>query len=350
MGSYSRFSATYWDSNNNNADRYNTYSFTCGDCSNSPEPSPEPYYAPYDSPEPYYAPYDSPEPYYAPVGSTDFKESPTEFPDDSDQSSSGSSSNVGAIVGGVVGGVVGLALITLLIVLLMRKKSSNDTENNGDKAAGVVKGMANDTSKAAPAQDFDPYITWLRSVEKGAGPVHLTHSKEFAFTDVSITKPIGEGSFGKVYQGLYRDDKVAIKIFQGGESMIPDEDPLEALRRTGGKILEKMEKEVEFMSSLSHPNIVRLIGFCRIPPAIMTELCSQGNLAQKLLSCKEKNIPLEWKARVRYVRIFNCFLSCGCSFGYVASNKYTTFTNRCRLMKLHWVWSICTPRTFCIAI
>lgn len=284
------------------ADKVNTYSFTCGDCADTPEPEPEPE----PDPEPYYQPYAEYDPSPPPpfTGSNDFKDSGTDFvsPQSSD---SGSSTNVGAIVGGVVGGVVGLALIILLIVLVMRRPASKDAEKNVNNDTGVMKDMANGNSKAAPAQDFDPYITWLRSVKKGVGPIHLTHSKEFAFADVCITKPIGEGSFGKVYQGLYRDDKVAIKIFQGGESMVPDEDPVEALRRTGGKILEKMEKEVEFMSSLSHPNIVRLIGFCRIPPAIMTELCSQGNLAQKLLSCKEKNIPLEWKARTRYVRIVN---------------------------------------------
>lgn len=82
----------------------------------------------------------------------------------------------------------------------------------------------------APArlpQDIDPHITWLislnlnlmRPVEKRAGPVHLPHSKEFAFTDVSITKPIREGSFGKVYRGLYRDDKVANKISRSSQKV-----------------------------------------------------------------------------------------------------------------------------------
>eukprot|EP00890_Picochlorum_soloecismus_P005664 jgi/Picsp_1/6099/NSC_03453-R1_serine threonine-protein kinase ctr1-like len=283
------------------SDRVNTYSFTCGDCANTPEPEPEPEPEPSFSYEPPYIYADAYEPIPSPpyVGSNGFQQPGTEL-QDPEPGDSGSSTNVGAIVGGVVGGVVGLALIILLIVLINRRPPSKDEKNHDVKAAGEVKDVANGTSKAAPAQDFDPYITWLKSLEKDVGPAHLTHSKEFAFSDVTITKPIGEGSFGKVYQGLYRDDKVAIKIFQGGESMVPDEAPMEALRRTGGKILEKMEKEVEFMSSLSNPNIVSLIGFCRIPPAIVTELCSQGNLAQKLLSCKEKNTQLEWKARVRY--------------------------------------------------
>lgn len=85
--------------------------------------------------------------------------------------------------------------------------------------------------------------------------------------------------------------------------MTPNGDPVEAMKRTGNKILEKMEKEVQLMSSLDHPNVVSLIGFCRVPACIMTELCSGGNLAQNLSTCKEKNIPLEWKTRIRYVRV-----------------------------------------------
>jgi serine/threonine protein kinase len=84
-----------------------------------------------------------------------------------------------------------------------------------------------------------------------------------------------------VYQAGYNDEKVAIKIFHS-EPNASNKDDLEALKRSSDKILEKMEKQVELMASLNHPNIVRLLGFCRIPPAIMTELCSEGHLAKRI--------------------------------------------------------------------
>jgi hypothetical protein len=113
--------------------------------------------------------------------------------------SESSSTNVGAIVGGVVGGVVGLLLIVVVAIAISRRKPGNSNEvKSTDTVANGHAPNGNSANKAAPTVDFDPYITWLKSVEKSMGPVKLTHSKEFSFSDVSVTKPIGEGSFGKV--------------------------------------------------------------------------------------------------------------------------------------------------------
>ena len=104
-----------------------------------------------------------------------------------------------------------------------------------------------------------------------------------------------------MFQAVYNDQKVAIKIFHSGPTAA-NEDDIEALKRSSDKILAKMEKEVELMASMNHPNIVCLFGFCRIPPAIMTELCSRGHLARKIQTYREQNIILGWKTRIRYVR------------------------------------------------
>ena len=115
------------------------------------------------------------------------------------EGSESSSTNVGAIVGGVVGGVVGLMLIVVVAIAIYRRKPENSKEvKSTDTVANGHAPNGNSANKAAPTVDFDPYITWLKSVEKSVGPVKLTHSKEFSFADVSVTKPIGEGSFGKV--------------------------------------------------------------------------------------------------------------------------------------------------------
>ena len=107
----------------------------------------------------------------------------------------------------------------------------------------------------------------------------------------------------QVYKATYKGQAVALKIFQTKEyTGDSSEQAIEVLKRMSQKVLEQMEKEVEFLGTLDHPNIVAFLGFCRIPPCIMTELCSQGSLAQKIYACKEFNKPLPWPKRVRYVR------------------------------------------------
>lgn len=59
------------------------------------------------------------------------------------------------------------------------------------------------------------------------------------------------------------------------------------------------------MASLDHPHIVRLKGFCRVPPCIMTELCPGGNLAQKLAGCQKNQSKFSWTERLQIVRSFS---------------------------------------------
>ena len=127
--------------------------------------------------------------------------------------------------------------------------------------------------------------------------LHNMHDVSRKFQDLS-----NNCVFMQVYQAVYNDQKVAIKIFHN-ESIASEEDDLDSLQRTRDKILGKMEKEVELMASLNHPNIVRLLGFSRMPPAIMIELCSRGHLAKKFQTFREQKVLLGWKTRVRYVRI-----------------------------------------------
>ncbi len=56
------------------------------------------------------------------------------------------------------------------------------------------------------------------------------------------------------------------------------------------------------MADLQHPNIVKFMGFCRVPPCIMTEVCSKGNLSEILAKKLDQNLPFPWKERLQVVR------------------------------------------------
>ena len=109
-----------------------------------------------------------------------------------------------------MGGLVGLALIIGLIVFLMRhKKKQGEAQpnSNGDSNGPMPPADRNGAMKVAQSGSFDPYLSWLQSVEETQGPVNLSHKNEFAYRDVTVLNPIGEGAFGKVCKIMSRDER-----------------------------------------------------------------------------------------------------------------------------------------------
>jgi serine/threonine protein kinase len=74
------------------------------------------------------------------------------------------------------------------------------------------------------------------------------HAPDISSNEVSMTKKIGEGQFGLVYEGKCRGVTVAVKVLHTTE--MSEED------------IEDFKKEVGIMVHLRHPNIVLLMGAC----------------------------------------------------------------------------------------
>ncbi|ETV98268.1 TKL protein kinase [Aphanomyces invadans] len=106
-------------------------------------------------------------------------------------------------------------------------------------------------------------------VRANAQPVPVgraTLSRHINFTDVKLGRVIGEGAFGKVHEGKWRDRPVAVKLL--------------ICQDLRADILEEFQSEVEIMSVLRHPNICRLLGACMDPPnrCLVVELLPRGSL------------------------------------------------------------------------
>ncbi|KAJ4797787.1 Protein kinase superfamily protein [Rhynchospora pubera] len=97
-----------------------------------------------------------------------------------------------------------------------------------------------------------------------------------------IGSKIGEGAHGKVYEGKYRGQIVAIKVLSNGKTA-DERATLEA----------RFIREVNMMSRVKHDNLVKFIGACKEPlMVIATELLPGMSLKSYLNSIKPKQLDL----------------------------------------------------------
>lgn len=92
---------------------------------------------------------------------------------------------------------------------------------------------------------------------------------------------IGEGGHGKVYEGKYRDQSVALKLVQTGGT------PEEVVKRES-----RFAREVSLLSRVQHKNLVKFIGACKEPSmmVVVTELLQGGSLRKFLMSLRPKQL------------------------------------------------------------
>nr|XP_043617304.1 serine/threonine-protein kinase STY13-like [Erigeron canadensis] len=91
---------------------------------------------------------------------------------------------------------------------------------------------------------------------------------------------IGEGGHAKVYEGKYKNQHVAIKIINRGDT--PEE-------------IEKIEgrfgREIAMLSKVQHKNLVKFIGACKAPiMVIVTELLTGGTLRKYLVNMRPRGL------------------------------------------------------------
>jgi hypothetical protein len=90
---------------------------------------------------------------------------------------------------------------------------------------------------------------------------------------------LGCGGWGCAYLCIRGNEKIVVKVPRGFESVI--EGGIEA--PTGHEILlKKIKSEAEIMSSLNHPNIIKLLGVSNRAPLIIYEFADYGSLYWQL--------------------------------------------------------------------
>ncbi|XP_075667950.1 U-box domain-containing protein 33-like [Castanea sativa] len=93
---------------------------------------------------------------------------------------------------------------------------------------------------------------------------------------------IGQGGYGNIFKCFLRCTQVAIKVLLPGSSQGPSE----------------FHQEVNVLSKLKHPNLIKLIGSCPEVHALIYEFLPNGSLEDRL-NCRNSTPPLSWQTRIR---------------------------------------------------
>lgn len=127
----------------------------------------------------------------------------------------------------------------------------------------------------------------------------------FACLKIDFRRPLGGGSFSKVYSGTYRGREVAIKLIYTVDLT--------------ADVIQRVAAEASILSSIQHVNIVQIYGVSVLPPSVclILELCQFGSLSDII-----RGYGFDWNISHRYPLTISradvLHLALGCARGLAA--------------------------------
>ncbi|XP_020239309.1 probable serine/threonine-protein kinase PIX13 [Cajanus cajan] len=128
--------------------------------------------------------------------------------------------------------------------------------------------------------------------------------KVFSYADLkSATKNfrhdtvVGEGGFGIVYKG-WLDEKTLTPVRAGFGKVVA----IKKLKPDSMQGILEWQSEVYFLGMLSHPNLVKLLGYCRDDDdklLLVYEFMPKGSLNNHLFRRNPNLEPLSWNTRLK---------------------------------------------------
>ncbi|KAK4437553.1 putative galacturonosyltransferase 3 [Sesamum alatum] len=115
-----------------------------------------------------------------------------------------------------------------------------------------------------------------------------------ATRNFSNDRVLGEGGFGRVYKGLLKEKS---STRNGSGSIIA----VKKLNHESMQGIEEWKNEVNFLGRLSHPNLVKLLGYCWEDKELMLvyEFMQKGSLDMHLFRRGSAIEPLPWDIRLK---------------------------------------------------
>ncbi|CAJ1941717.1 unnamed protein product [Sphenostylis stenocarpa] len=160
--------------------------------------------------------------------------------------------------------------------------SSSNTYSTGNNTSTSFWGTEN--SQASGVRDEDERGQILDVVDLREFTVAELKAATKNFKDDTV---IGEGGFGKVYKGLIRGEGLTIAI--------------KKLNSGSKQGIVEWKSELTFLGRLSHPNLVKLLGFGRQDSELFLvyEFMPRGSMDNHLFGRGANVRPLSWDTRLR---------------------------------------------------
>lgn len=127
--------------------------------------------------------------------------------------------------------------------------------------------------------------------------------KEYTFQELKTAtrnfKPdtlLGEGGFGKVYKGWITENKNTTRSNSTGAVVA-----IKKLNSESIQGFDEWQSEVNFLGRLSHPNLVKLLGYCWEDQELLLvyEFMQRGSLENHLFGRGSTVQPLPWGLRLK---------------------------------------------------
>ncbi|KAE8707537.1 Serine/threonine-protein kinase HT1 [Hibiscus syriacus] len=130
---------------------------------------------------------------------------------------------------------------------------------------------------------------WTKYFDLAGGRVNAVETADEHTVDLSqlfLGLRFAHGAHSRLYHGVYKDEAVAVKIIR-----VPDDDN----RDLADRLEKQFNREVDLLSRLHHPNVIKFIAACRKPPVycVITEYLSEGSLRAYLHKLDDKSLPLK---------------------------------------------------------